>query len=72
MEDLFFSKSRTIRETAEYMQSTEAWVRSEITRGHLHVRKFGKKFVRILPEDLRAWVDHATKQTSEKQEEALV
>jgi excisionase family DNA binding protein len=61
MEDPFFSKARSIREVAEYMQSTEPFIRSEISRGRLTVRKFGKQFLRILPEDLRAWVKLASK-----------
>jgi excisionase family DNA binding protein len=73
MDDPFFSKARSIREVAEYMQSTEPFIRSEISRGRLTVRKFGSHFLRILPEDLRAWMDLAAENPGKckKREEAL-
>jgi hypothetical protein len=37
--DPFFLKSHSIREVAEYMGCTEAWIRGEIARGHLRARK---------------------------------
>ena len=55
----FLSRPRSIAEVAEYMDCTAWFIQQEIALGKLRARKLSPKLVRILPADLREWLDRA-------------
>jgi excisionase family DNA binding protein len=59
LKDPFFERSRSIKEVAEYIGVTRVYVERQVLAGHLRARKFSTKLIRVLPEDLREWMDRA-------------
>jgi excisionase family DNA binding protein len=50
-----------VEEVAETIKSSKGFVFGQINSGRLRAIRVGPKFLRVLPEDLRAWLDvHAT------------
>jgi excisionase family DNA binding protein len=57
-EEPIYDRARNVDEIAAYIDSTPQFVRDEITRGRLKARKIGR-LVRVMPSDLRAWLEKA-------------
>jgi hypothetical protein len=57
MSDSFFEKPRSIPELADYLDCTTRYITGEIADGNLRAIRFSNNFVRILPEDIREWMD---------------
>jgi hypothetical protein len=53
----FLSKPRTIKEFADYISTTDRFVRDQILKGALRARKHSGKCIRLWPADMRAWID---------------
>jgi excisionase family DNA binding protein len=69
-EDPFFLKPRSVEEIAEWLGATPSFVYREIVRGKLRGLKFTPKSIRIMPEDIRDWLEHAATKPKRKQENA--
>jgi hypothetical protein len=63
MDETFFWRARSIQELSQYIGSTEAFIRSEIKSGRLRARTLNTRYIRILPEDIRAWLDAGLKKS---------
>ena len=61
--DPFLSKPRSVQEVAEYLGSTEKFIWNQIWRGHLRVHRFSPKLLRIMPADLKDWIQRAGEKT---------
>jgi excisionase family DNA binding protein len=73
-EDPFFSKPRSIEEIADYLGATRTFVYREVVRGKLRGLKFTQKLIRVMPGDLRDWIEQAAtqpKQTPKKAADKL-
>ena len=55
-----FARPRSVDEIAEWIDCTPKFLRTEIFAGRLRARKLSKRFGRIMPSDLRAWLDQAS------------
>jgi predicted DNA-binding transcriptional regulator AlpA len=66
MDDSFFWRARSIQELSAFMGCTDRFIHSEIDRGHLKARKIGGKFVRLLPSDIREWLDSGISKPKEQ------
>jgi excisionase family DNA binding protein len=58
--DPFFSRARSIREIAAYIDSSEEFVEEKIHAGELRARKLSPRFIRVLPADLLAWLERGS------------
>ena len=73
-EDPFFSKPRSIEEIADYLGATRTFVYREVVRGKLRGLKFTQKLIRVMPGDLRDWIEQVAtqpKQTPKKAADQL-
>jgi len=59
MKDAFLSRPHSLEEVAQWLGCTVKFLRKEIGSGHLRARKLGKRFIRIMPSDLKMWLDEA-------------
>ena len=55
----FLDKPRSIDEVAEFLGCTRRFLASEIAAGRLRARRLSARLIRIMPEDLRHWLDAA-------------
>jgi excisionase family DNA binding protein len=55
--DPFFERPRSIKEVALYLGATRVHIERQILAGKLRARKFSTRFIRIMPADLREWMD---------------
>ena len=53
----FFDRPRSADEVAEYLGSSRNFVIAQIHSKKLRAIMVGGRFIRILPADLRAWLD---------------
>jgi hypothetical protein len=54
-----FQKASTCAEIGEFLGTDEKFLFREISRGNLRDRKFNARMLRILPQDLIAWLERA-------------
>jgi excisionase family DNA binding protein len=66
MEEEFFGRARSIQEIAERLNTTELFIRKQIEYGRLKAHKFDNRLIRIMPEDLRDWLERAAARTNVK------
>ena len=67
----FLSRARSIQEIAKLLGCTELFIRKQIEYGNLKAYKFGNRFMRVMPEDLRAWLDEAASHVKVKPKQPL-
>jgi len=60
MNNEFFTRPRTIDEVAGFLGCTRRFVASEIAAGRLRARRLSARLIRIMPGDLRSWLDQAS------------
>jgi hypothetical protein len=63
--DQFLSKPRTKTELCEWLGCCPRFLESEISSGRLRVRKLSVRLVRIMPNDIQAWLDQAASTPTE-------
>ena len=68
-EETLFSKAQSPESVATYLGCSQRFVLDEIRAGRLLGRKLGHNLIRIMPSDLRAWLDRAAMQSAKRQEE---
>jgi hypothetical protein len=56
-----FRRASTLREVADFLSVDRTFVMKAAAEGHLTVRKLSHKTVRILPQDLIAWLESAAR-----------
>jgi excisionase family DNA binding protein len=66
MEEDFYSKPRSITELAEYLGISKRFVQYEVARGNLKVLRLSANVVRLLPADIKAWMDERTSKEEPK------
>jgi excisionase family DNA binding protein len=69
-EDPFFLKPRSVEEIAKRLGASQAFVYREVVRGRLRGLKFTPKTIRVLPSDLRQWIEQAATKRKRKQKNA--
>ena len=57
--DPFLTKGHTFQEVAEWLPCHPDFLRDEVAAGRLKARRLSARCVRILPGDLRAWLEAA-------------
>jgi excisionase family DNA binding protein len=72
--DPFFSKRRSIDELAEYLTATRPFLWDQIAKGKLRAVRLTPKFIRVMPDDLREWLERSATRPKEltTQKEAAV
>jgi excisionase family DNA binding protein len=56
-DDVIFERPRSIEEIARYLGSTEKFIRTKIDRGELKARRLSPRLIRVMPGDLRRWLE---------------
>jgi hypothetical protein len=56
-----FQRAASFKEVAEFLNTDVSFIEREAHRGKLKVRKFSHRMIRILPHDLIAWLEGATR-----------
>lgn len=56
-DEVFLSRSRSLQEIEAWLGVSDAWLRQEIIKGRLVARKFSDKMIRVLPSDMKDWLD---------------
>jgi excisionase family DNA binding protein len=67
-QDVFLSKPRTVQEIAQWIGSSERFIWREIERGNLRAVRLGVTFVRCLPDDITAWLEHGATRPKKTEE----
>jgi excisionase family DNA binding protein len=60
--DRFLETTHSVPEIADYLQTSRVYIERQILAGNLRARKLSYKVVRILPEDLRDWLERCAVQ----------
>jgi helix-turn-helix protein len=55
----FLARPRSVREISEYLGVRDVFVWNQIAIGKLVARRLGTKCLRVLPEDIKRWLDNA-------------
>jgi excisionase family DNA binding protein len=55
----FFSQPHSVEEVAEYLRVPAYFIYREIIRGKLRGLKFTPKSIRLMPGDIRDWIEQA-------------
>jgi excisionase family DNA binding protein len=53
----FCDRPRSVEEIAKYLRTSRWYVYTEIARGNLKARQFSRKLIRVMPKDLRRWLN---------------
>jgi excisionase family DNA binding protein len=56
----FFDRPRSPEEVATFFGCDEKFIYKEIREGRLQGRKLSGRMIRLMPEDIRAWLDQAS------------
>ena len=57
LDDDFLSRSRSLQEISAFLDVSDGFLRVEILKGRLVARKLSNQLIRVLPGDLRNWLD---------------
>ena len=49
----------SVKQLAEHMGVTPRFIRNDIAAGRLKARHFSSRMIRLMPEDVREWIDNA-------------
>jgi excisionase family DNA binding protein len=56
----FFDRPRSPEELAAFLDVTQKFVYEQIKKGRLRARKLSGRMIRIMPSDLKRWLDQAS------------